>query len=125
MFRLAMDITRVRSKDCADAGNARTRKDKLWLPMNSLVTQMEYNEENGERLLNVNRVNYKTNNHSPRKNANKPKRGFFDVGHFNIWADLKLAVDRIENGICCTAGCASVRLRTPLPASISASCSVR
>ena len=63
-----------------------------------LVTQMEYNEENGERLLNVNRVNYKTNNHSPRKNANKPKRGFFDVGHFNIWADLKLAVDRIENG---------------------------
>lgn len=62
------------------------------------VTQIEYNEENGERLLNVNRVNYKTNNHSPRKNANKPKRGFFDVGHFNIWADLKLAVDRIENG---------------------------
>ena len=62
------------------------------------VTQIEYYEEGGERLLNLNRVNYKTNNHSPRKNANKPKRGFFDVGHFNIWADLKVAVDRIENG---------------------------
>jgi len=64
----------------------------------ALVTLLAYKEENGEKLIDLKRVNFKTNNHRPRKNAAKPKRGFFDVGHFNIWADMKLAIDHIENG---------------------------
>ncbi len=62
------------------------------------ISLLEYTEQDGQRLADLKRLHFKTNNHRPRKNASKPKRGFFDVGHFNIWADLKLAVDRIEKG---------------------------
>ena len=65
---------------------------------NVLVTEIEVKAEDGEQQLNLHRVNFRTNNHKPRKNAGKPKRGFFDVGHFNIWADMKLAIDRVEKG---------------------------
>ena len=36
---------------------------------------------------------YHTDNHKPRKNAGKPKRGFFDMGHLNINARAKLTID--------------------------------
>ncbi len=65
----------------------------------ALITQLDLSEEDGVKLINLRRVNFKTNNHRPRKNAAKPKRGFFDVGHFNIWADMKLSVDYIEDGV--------------------------
>lgn len=64
----------------------------------ALIGLVEYTEQDGERLLDLQQLNFKTNNHCPRKNASKPKRGFFDVGHFNIWANMKVAVDRIEKG---------------------------
>lgn len=36
---------------------------------------------------------FRTDNHKPRKNAGKPKRGFFDVGHLNITANARLTID--------------------------------
>ena len=63
-----------------------------------LITTIELSEEDSIGLVELKRVNYKTNNHAPRKNASKPKRGFFDVGHFNLWANLKINIDKIENG---------------------------
>lgn len=63
-----------------------------------LLTRLDYHEEEGNRMIDIHRLNFKTNNHHPRKNASKPKRGFFDVGHFNLWANLKVNIDRIENG---------------------------
>ncbi|MBQ3699567.1 MAG: hypothetical protein II886_06620 [Prevotella sp.] len=63
-----------------------------------LLTRLDYHEEEGNRMIDIHRLNFKTNNHHPRKNASKPKRGFFDVGHFNLWANLKVTIDRIENG---------------------------
>ncbi len=65
----------------------------------ALITRLDLTEEDGVKQLVLRRVNFKTNNHRPRKNAAKPKRGFFDVGHFNIWADMKLEVDYIEDGV--------------------------
>lgn len=32
-------------------------------------------------------------NHQPRKNAGNPKRGFFDVGHLDVTADMQLTVN--------------------------------
>ncbi len=64
----------------------------------ALITLLTYKEADGEKLVELKRINFKTNNHRPRKNAAKPKRGFFDVGHFNVWADVKLAIDHIEDG---------------------------
>lgn len=73
----------------------RTNKKGELVTHEALVTLLDYHEEDGERLVSLERVNFRTNNHRPRKNASKPKRGFFDVGHFNVWADLKLSIDRI------------------------------
>ena len=50
----------------------------------------------GEKLLTLKDLKYQTNNHKPRKNANKPKRGFFDMGHLDITADLKMTLNHIS-----------------------------
>lgn len=39
-------------------------------------------------------LHYKTNNHKPRKNSGKPKRGYFDTGHLDITANLQLNIDQ-------------------------------
>ena len=62
------------------------------------VQQLSYSEQDGERLIDLHGLNFRTDNHLPRKNAGKPKRGFFDVGHLNVRADMKLAIDRIAEG---------------------------
>jgi hypothetical protein len=38
-------------------------------------------------------LNYITDNHKPRKNAQRPKRGYFDLGHLNIVADMSINID--------------------------------
>lgn len=47
----------------------------------------------GEVLADINGLHFSNDNHHPRKNAGKPKRGFFDAEHVNAYADLKLTVD--------------------------------
>ena len=46
-------------------------------------------------LLEIGGLRFTTDNHQPRKNASKPKRGFFDAGHLDITADLSLTVDYV------------------------------
>lgn len=46
-------------------------------------------------LLNIDDLCYQTDNHKPRKNANKPKRGAFDVGHFDVLAKLDIQIDSL------------------------------
>ena len=45
--------------------------------------------------LTIDNFCYQTDNHKPRKNANKPKRGAFDVGHFDVLAKLDIQVDTV------------------------------
>lgn len=52
--------------------------------------------DTGEKLLTLRGFKYQTNNHKPRKNAHKPKRGFFDMGHLDITADLKVSLNHIS-----------------------------
>ena len=43
--------------------------------------------------IDISQLNFRNDNHRPRKNMGKPKRGFFDAEHFNVLANLKLEVD--------------------------------
>jgi len=45
--------------------------------------------------LTVEDLCYQTDNHQPRKNTGKPKRGAFDVGHFDVLAKLDIQVDTL------------------------------
>ncbi len=49
-----------------------------------------YDEQAELRDINLTGVRYVTNNHLPRKNVGRPKRGFFDPGHFDVLANLQL-----------------------------------
>ena len=45
--------------------------------------------------LSIDNLCYQTDNHKPRKNTNKPKRGAFDVGHFDVLAKLDIQIDTL------------------------------
>ncbi len=49
---------------------------------------LEGTKEKGH--ADISGLNYQTNNGKPRKNKDKPKRGFFDMGHLNITAKMHL-----------------------------------
>ena len=44
-------------------------------------------------VVTIDGLRYTTDNHLPRKNADRPKRGFFDAGHLDVKADLELMVN--------------------------------
>ena len=48
------------------------------------------------KYLSTAQLQFATDNHRPRKNFGKPKRGFFDAGHLDLTCHLKLAVDATE-----------------------------
>ncbi len=66
-------------------------------PVNTRVNVdvLELIEMDGRRQVNIGNLNYITDNKLPRKNSGKPKRGFFDVGHFNVMADANISLDYI------------------------------
>lgn len=53
-------------------------------------------DHDGKRRAELDNLHFMTDNHKPRKNTGKPKRGFFDVGHFNVEASLKADINSIH-----------------------------
>ena len=51
-------------------------------------------EKDDKAMLQLDSICWKTDNHKPRKNTGKPKRGFFDAGHFNIVAQMNIRLDK-------------------------------
>ena len=64
-------------------------------PINNLaaIRQLKVKQQDVGYLADLNGLHFTTDNHKPRKNTGKPKRGFFDTGHLDITADLRLSVD--------------------------------
>ncbi|MBQ8989391.1 MAG: AsmA family protein [Prevotella sp.] len=56
---------------------------------------VHYDEKKGQHDVKIGGLHLALDNHQPRKNANKPKRGFFDVGHLDVIADLQLTLNHI------------------------------
>ncbi len=52
-------------------------------------------EKNSIHTLDIDSLNFITDNHKPRKNTGKPKRGFFDPGHMDVVAHLKLNITHL------------------------------
>ncbi len=53
-------------------------------------------ETNGHRRVQADSVHFVTDNHLPRKNVGKPKRGAFDAGHFDIVGRLTADIQSIQ-----------------------------
>ncbi|MBQ4208280.1 MAG: hypothetical protein II621_08255, partial [Clostridia bacterium] len=71
--------------DLPDFGySTRETKDTVQLPRDEIMHALM-------RSLN--------DNHHPRKNAGKPKRGFFDLEHLNAYANLKVSIVALPLGL--------------------------
>ena len=54
-------------------------------------------EESGKSYrINLEKLHLKTDNHRPRKNTGKPRHGWFDAGHLDVTADLRLTVNLVQ-----------------------------
>lgn len=58
------------------------------------IDELKVSREGKHYDTTVSGLHYKTDNHKPRKNTGKPKRGFFDIGHLDVTADLQLNIDQ-------------------------------
>jgi hypothetical protein len=59
------------------------------------IGRLYYQDLNGRRTVDISDLRYKNDNHRPRKNVGKPKRGFFDHEHLNVTAQLKAVIDHV------------------------------
>jgi len=60
------------------------------------IGSIKYEGKNTIHHLFIDQVHFATNNHKPRKNADRPKRGFFDVDHLDVDARMELTLDYIS-----------------------------
>ncbi len=52
-------------------------------------------EENHTPVARFDSLHYRNDNHRPRKNTGKPKRGFFDTGHFDVMAHFNVVFNHL------------------------------
>ncbi len=60
------------------------------------IGSIKYEGQKTIHHLLIDQLHFATNNHKPRKNATRPKRGFFDVDHLDVDARMELTVDFIS-----------------------------
>ena len=60
------------------------------------LAEVKVNIKGKKYEVTIDSLHYATDNHQPRKNANKPKRGFFDAGHLDITANIQLDIEQVS-----------------------------
>ncbi len=61
----------------------------------ALVNTIEVSEQDDAIFTTLDGIHYVSDNHRPRKNAGKPKKGFFNVGHLDLKGTINLTIDSI------------------------------
>jgi len=61
-----------------------------------LLEQAVYSLWRDLQHVDVKGLHFKTDNHKPRKNTNKPHRGAFDAGHMDVVADIGVDILRAD-----------------------------
>lgn len=89
------DTYTVEVRDVTTAWKSKNKKG-ITIDHTASVGALLYVDKNGRRQLKVENLRYKTDNHRPRKNHNRPKRGAFDVGHFDACLQLQAMVSYLS-----------------------------
>ena len=85
-----------------DIYNAEYHWQSLWKKRNIMVDNLAsvghltVNTDKGRFSATARQAHYKNDNHLPRKNTGKPKRGFFDAKHLDVIADFHVVLDSIS-----------------------------
>lgn len=61
-----------------------------------ILEKAEYSDWRNRQHVDIKGLHFKTDNHKPRKNTNKPHRGYFDAGHLDMVADLGVEISHIS-----------------------------
>ena len=61
-----------------------------------ILEKAEYSDWRNRQHVDIKGLHLKTDNHKPRKNTNKPHRGYFDAGHLDMVADLSVDINHIS-----------------------------
>jgi len=61
-----------------------------------ILEKAEYSDWRNRQHVDIKGLHLKTDNHKPRKNTNKPHRGYFDAGHLDMVADLGVEISHIS-----------------------------
>ena len=76
------------------------KKRNIMVDNQATVDHLTVQANHGRYSATVKQAHYKNDNHLPRKNTGKPKRGFFDAKHLDVIADFHVVLDSIsKNGI--------------------------
>ena len=99
-LKLNGDLERLVFK--ADVYDVSYKWQSLWKKRNIMVDNqaavghLTVNSDGGRYSATVKQAHYKNDNHLPRKNTGKPKRGFFDAKHLDVIADFHVVLDSIS-----------------------------
>lgn len=76
------------------------KKRNIMVDNQAAIGHLTVNSDRGRYSATVKQAHYKNDNHLPRKNTGKPKRGFFDAKHLDVIANFHVVLDSIsKNGI--------------------------
>ena len=59
------------------------------------INNLNMKQQDAGKLLTISGLRYATDNHRPRKNIGKPKRGFFDINHLDLNSDMTIKIKEI------------------------------
>ena len=73
------------------------KSDSVTISHGVSIDRLDLKGKDDLLTLTVNGIHYTSDNHRPRKNTGKPKRGFFDPGHFDVTSNLVAEIDHIDS----------------------------
>lgn len=72
------------------------KKRNIMVDNQASVGHLTVTTNRGRYSATLKQLHYKNDNHLPRKNTGRPKRGFFDAKHLDVVADLHVVLDSVS-----------------------------
>ena len=97
---LEQQIFKVDVYDVSYMWQSLWKKRNIMVDNQAAIGHLTVNADRGRYSATVKQAHYKNDNHLPRKNTGRPKRGFFDAKHLDVIANFHVVLDSIsKNGI--------------------------
>ena len=77
------------------------KKDSTHVDSRLTVYAINYEGTENHHTINIDSVRWFTDNHKPHKRTGKPKRGWYDNGHMNTVANLKIKLHHADKDSIC------------------------
>ena len=92
----AKQIFKVDAYDVAYQWQSLWKKRNIMVDNLAAIVHLTVNANDGRYSATLKKLHYKNDNHLPRKNTGRPKRGFFDAKHLDVIADLHVKLDSVS-----------------------------